>query len=151
MAAEPKFKVKLQKNAHLLRSIKRKLPALENLLKEISGHWTYEDGIYRFYHQSFKVYDLRYDTLKIVDTLKSLMPNQEINGWFLEVVKAGTGKQFKTEDNRKWLRQTRPIVEAFLHAKFFLEMICKYGRELKKAPDVLPSGWAAVLYLYNAR
>ena len=27
----------------------------------------------------------------------------------------------------------------------------KYGKELEAAPDCLPSGWAAVLYLLNLR
>jgi hypothetical protein len=32
-----------------------------------------------------------------------------------------------------------------------LEKIIKYGRELEEAPPMLPSGWAAVLYLYDLR
>ena len=49
------------------------------------------------------------------------------------------------------LAVTRPILEAFFHARYFLEMVCKYGRKLKAPPQVLPSGWAAVLYLYQLR
>jgi hypothetical protein len=30
-------------------------------------------------------------------------------------------------------------------------MACKFGRELKEPPDILPSGGAAVLYLFNLR
>jgi hypothetical protein len=30
-------------------------------------------------------------------------------------------------------------------------MMARYGRELDAAPDVLPYGWAAVLYLYDLR
>jgi hypothetical protein len=30
-------------------------------------------------------------------------------------------------------------------------MLCKYGRKLASAPEIMPSGWAAVLYLYNLR
>ncbi len=36
-------------------------------------------------------------------------------------------------------------------ARFFLEMMHKYGRKFKNAPELLPSGWAALLYLYNVR
>ncbi len=32
-----------------------------------------------------------------------------------------------------------------------LEMAVKYGRKLEKAPELLPSGWAALLCLYNLR
>jgi hypothetical protein len=46
---------------------------------------------------------------------------------------------------------TRPIVEAFFHARFFLEMAVRYGNELDKAPHMLPSGWAALFYLYELR
>jgi len=42
-------------------------------------------------------------------------------------------------------------VAAFLHTKYFVEMMIKYGTELKEAPHTLPSGWASVLYLYNMR
>ena len=45
----------------------------------------------------------------------------------------------------------RRIAEAFFHAHYFLEMLVKYGNELKFPPNMLPSGWAAVLYLYNLR
>jgi hypothetical protein len=30
-------------------------------------------------------------------------------------------------------------------------MVCKYGKELDEPTDSLPSGWAAVLYLYGLR
>lgn len=32
-----------------------------------------------------------------------------------------------------------------------LEMVCRYGRDLDGPPTVMPSGWAAVLYLYDLR
>jgi hypothetical protein len=54
------------------------------------------------------------------------------------------------EDNQNWLAVTRPIVEAFFHARFFLEMAVKYGRELDSACS-LPTGWAAFLHLYDLR
>ena len=44
-----------------------------------------------------------------------------------------------------------PIVEAFFHAKYFLEMAVRYGRTLESPPRKLPSGWAAFLYLYDLR
>jgi hypothetical protein len=43
------------------------------------------------------------------------------------------------------------MLEAFFHARYFLEMAVKYGRELELPPTLLPSGWAALLYLYNLR
>ena len=43
----------------LLANLKAALPELEKLLDECSDHWGYEDPIYRFYHQSFKVYGIQ--------------------------------------------------------------------------------------------
>ena len=55
------------------------------------------------------------------------------------------------EDNEHWPDVTRPILEAFFHSKYFLEMAVKFGRSLEHPPRLMPSGWAALLYLYNLR
>jgi hypothetical protein len=70
--------------------------------------------------------------------------------WFLQIVGEGTGKEFQPEHNTRWLEVTRPIVEAFFHARYFLEMACRY-REPPGKDQPLPSGWAVLLYLYNLR
>jgi hypothetical protein len=59
--------------------------------------------------------------------------------------------EFKTDHNENWALYTRPIVEAFLHAKYFMEMMVKYGTEMDTAQSTLPTGWAAILCLYNQR
>lgn len=42
------------------------------------------------------------------------------------------------------------MCEAFFHAKYFLEMAVKYGKELDKIPDEeRPSGWAGLLCFFN--
>lgn len=135
----------------LLNNIQANLPELEELLAEYSEGWGYEDSIYRFYHQSFKVYALQKKTLEIVAKLQALAPERPLNDWFMHIVREGTGKTFTMEDNKNWLAVTRPIVEAFFHARYFLEMAVKYGKELKAPKRLLPSGWAALLYLYNLR
>ena len=135
----------------LLANLKRQQPSLKKLLAEVNDHWTYEDGVYRFYHQSFKVYLLQSATEQIVEELRSLAPGRQINDWFAAIVRDGTGKKFQQSHNQSWLEVTRPIVEAFFHARFFLEMAVRYGRQLKRAPAMLPSGWAAFLYLFNLR
>ena len=135
----------------LFRNLKTELPALEKLLEKCSGPWGYEDPIYRFYHQSFKVYGLQDQTVEIVERLRALAPNRPMNERFLHIVRGGTGKTFAEEDNKNWLAVTRPIVEAFFHARYFLEIAVQYGKELEFPPRTLPSGWAALLYLYNLR
>lgn len=143
-----------RKEKILFTNIKDRISELRKLLEEVCGHWTLDDGIYRFYHQSFKVYYLQKPTLRIIEALKDLVPGAELNPWFLEIVKEGTGKEFAIEHNRRWLKETRPIVEAFFHARYFLEMAVKSAGEfgdVDEPPQMLPSGWAAVLYLYNIR
>jgi hypothetical protein len=65
-------------------------------------------------------------------------------------VEAGTGHQFDTSCNDDWPRHTRTILEAFFHARFMLEMAVRYA-DLEEPPQMLPSGWAALLYLYELR
>ena len=135
----------------LLDAIKARLPELDKLLVEVSGHWHAEDGFYRFYHQSLKVYHLQSDTERIVAELRALLPERALNSWFLQIIGEGTGKSFDPDHNRRWLLETRPILEAFFHARAMLEYAIKYARELPSAPQILPSGWAAVLYLFELR
>lgn len=162
---------KLKDDARLLAQIKDQLPQLEKLLEEVNGHWCLEDGLYRFYHQSFKVCYLEQPTLRVVRALRRLWPGRPLNAWFREIIRDGTGTDpddlptaepeptvlggplpsFDHSWNAKWTKRTRPIVEAFMHARFMLEMAVKYGREMEEATGRLPSGWAALLYLYNAR
>jgi hypothetical protein len=137
--------------ARLLEQIAANIEELEALLRRHSDMWGYEDPVYRFYHQSFKVYHLQASTEEIVEALQRLAPHRVLNAWFTEIVAAGTGKSFQPSDNARWTETTRPILEAFFHARYFLEMTCRYGRELSEPPTRLPSGWAAVLYLYGLR
>jgi hypothetical protein len=145
------FREQSELTNQLLLNIKHQLPKLEELLAQIESHWGIEDGFYRFYHQSFKVYQIQQATAEICQALQNLMPNRPMNQWFRKIITDGTGLEFEMSHNRDWLQHTRPIIEAFFHAHFFLKMAVKYGRELQSAPDSLPSGWAAVLYLFNLR
>jgi hypothetical protein len=134
----------------LLRNLRSRQPELSALLEESSSDWGFEDPIYRFYHQSFKVYALQGQTSGIVSALESLAPDRPLNPWFRQIVDQGTGKSFKQDDNAEWTRTTRPIVEAFFHARFFLEMAVRYAT-LREPPLPLPSGYAALLHLYGLR
>jgi hypothetical protein len=136
--------------SELLESVRARLPDLKALLEESSSHWGYEDPIYRFYHQSFKVFALQSQIEQIVSTLRQLLPSHSLNARFLHIVAEGTGKEFSPDMNVAWDHHTRPILEAFFHARFFLEMAVRYA-DLPSLPDPLPSGWAALLYLYGLR
>jgi hypothetical protein len=135
----------------LLDAILARLPRLEELMRVMGRE--YEDRLYRFYYQSFKVYSLQGDTGRAAVLFREIgrEAGRELNPWFEEIVAAGTGVEFNVSHNDDWLRHTRPIVEAFLHARYFVEMMVQYGWEFETAPQMLPSGWAAVLTLYRLR
>jgi len=63
----------------------------------------------------------------MVAALGALAPARPLNEWFTAIVHAGTGKEFAMEDNARWTEVTRPILEAFFHARFFLEMAVRYS------------------------
>ncbi|MEX0774692.1 MAG: hypothetical protein WD042_03140 [Phycisphaeraceae bacterium] len=136
----------------LLANMKREAERLARLLEEVNGHWAYEDGLYRFYHQSLKVYYLQEHTKQLVAALRAIAPeDQPFCDYFAQLLREGTGREFTQEANADWVRQTAPIVQAFLHARYFLEMTVKYARELEAAPQIMPSGFAALLCLYGIR
>lgn len=69
----------------------------------------------------------------------------------MQIVSEGTGKEFELSHNENWLHHTRPMVEALFHTHYFVKMACKYGQELETQPAALPSGYAALLYLFDLR
>jgi hypothetical protein len=136
----------------LIQNIRLQHDRLKALLEKVTGHWDYEDGVYRFYHQSFKVYGGQHATMEVVEALRSVAPEGiPFCRMFREILENGTGREFSMEVNDDWVRQTSPILQAFFHALYFLQMAVKYGAELEKVPQVMPSGVAALLCLYDIR
>jgi hypothetical protein len=90
-------------------------------------------------------------TTRIVAALQALLPEAALDERFTPIISEGTGKQFSYEMNARWDATTRPLLEAFFHANYFLKMTIKYGHELNEPPQILPSGWAALLCLFNLR
>jgi hypothetical protein len=137
--------------AALVARMQAQHEALKALLDASSDHWGFEDPVYRFYHQGVTVFRLQQRTGAIVQRLSGLLPDRPLHPWFLEIVRQGTGKEFAASDNDRWTLVTRPTVEAFVHARFFLEMAVRYAK-LEAPPRPLPSGYyAALLYLYQLR
>ena len=120
------------------------------MLATMSNHWNYEDMFYRFYHQSWKVYSVQQTTTQAVALLQSLLPDWELNDQFVEIIRQGTGKDWDESHNADWQLHTRPLLEAFAHTKYMIEMSVRYA-DLTETPLPMPSGWAAFLYLYNLR
>lgn len=137
--------------AELFASIQSALPHLEQVLAKVQGHWFAPDLFYRFYHQSNKVYFCNSETAEVVQELQALAPGRPLNPWFLAIVADAAGRSFSKEVNVRWVEETRPVIEAFLHAKMFLELVVQVGRDGQQPRHSLPSGWAAVLCLYGLR
>jgi hypothetical protein len=67
-------------------------------------------------------------------------------------VEAGTAHDFQEErTNANWGVETKPILEAFWHTKYFINMMVKYAKELETVEMPLDYGMAAVLYLFELR
>ena len=103
-------------------------------------------------HQSFKVFGLQQITKKAFKLIEEIGGETDpLNAWYCQIVKEGTEGDFRDDTNEHWPEQTRPILEAFWHTKYFLVIMAKYGKELPSAPRALPSGWASVLCLFSLR
>jgi hypothetical protein len=78
------------------------------------------------------------------------------------IYRAGTGKSFTGKTNKHWVKETRPIIEAYFHAMYFLEMAIKYGQKQELIENINPitleerfsipplgSGMAVLLSLFD--
>ena len=136
-------------NALFLR-IKARLPELEELARELGE--AEEDGVYRFYHDSNKVFCLQ-DPVKAAFTLIKEIGGEDDppNFEYARIVEAGTAHQFSETTNENWEAETKPILEAFWHTKYFINMMVKYAKELETVERLVQPGMAAVLYLFELR
>jgi hypothetical protein len=134
----------------LLERLKLRKAELASLWEEPNGHRGYEDGYYRYYHGSWKVYGVQSRTEKAVEFLRSLLPERDLNEAFMEIIRDGTGKEFEMKHNREWTKHTRPILEAFAHARYMIDMAVRHA-DLPEPPQPMPSDWAGLLYLYDLR
>jgi hypothetical protein len=78
----------------LLEKVKAALSGLSRLLRDVSEE-PYEDRVYRFYHQSWKVYRIQEATLQVVSALQAVQPDRALDEWFMEIVRRGPGSCFK--------------------------------------------------------
>ncbi len=131
-----------------IKENKAEIEKLRDIFKQLE-----EDYVYRFYHQSFKVFGATAQIKQAKELFERLAPDSfPLNDWFCSIAGAAIGKEFDfAKTNQIWLEETRSILEAFWHSKYFLEQMLIAADELEESPQLLPSGWAAVLYLYNLR
>jgi hypothetical protein len=135
----------------LLANIKTQRAEIETLLTDYKREEP--DLIYRFYHQSYKFFIMTDLVQRAVDLFKRLAPEPtELNEWYGSMATEAVNKKFDWEKtNSIWLAETLPVLQGYWHSKYFLEQMRVAADELDAAPEILPSGWAAVLYLYNLR
>ena len=135
----------------LLQNIKDQRNSIEALLASYKK--LEPDLVYRFYHQSFKVFGMVQLIREANKLFSDLAPEAAfLNQWYVKITRTALAKKFEgSETNRHWLEAILPITQAFWHAKYFLEQMLVAADELEEAPQILPSGWAAVLYLYDLR
>lgn len=145
----PPAEVRADLERALVVALRRDADALHALRDRVDRAGS--DGVYRMFHQSFKVYGLQEYTREIVAALQALLPEVPLNPWLEKIVADGTGRTFAREHNARWLRETRPIVEAFLVVKHALDMACRYARAYDEPPSVFEPGWGTVLYLFTLR
>jgi hypothetical protein len=129
--------------------------ASHSRLKELESKANREFGapdlFYRFYHHSFKAYRIQEFTKEMTLLFQEIAEGRELNKWFLKIVKEGTGRSFDLSHNDDWLGHVRPQFEAYFHARMFLDQMIWCAENMGKAEMLLPSQWAAVLYLFNLR
>jgi hypothetical protein len=136
----------------LLLKMRQHAPDLRRVLENVNSEWCYEDRIYRYYHQSLKVFDLQNATRDMADALAAIAPEgRPFCRLFDEILQQGTGRQFSLADNQHWPERAAPIVQAFFHARYFVEVAVKYAAALAEPPQLMPAGWAALLCLYELR
>lgn len=142
----------ITKANELISNIRSRHDELSSLLENVSDKWGYDDSIYRFYSQSFKVYKVQAMTQQIVEMLRSLAPEgTTFNSFFVEIIQTGaSGKKFDSTQNEQWTQHTRPIVEAFFHARYFLEAAVKNVKYMDATSMTQPPGRMAALFaLFN--
>ena len=135
----------------LFDNIKRNADMLKSTLE-----WFIRDEpdlVYRFYHQSHKVFMMQGLIKSATALFEKLAPDSaELNSWYMAITQRALSTNFDDDTNANWLREALPLTQAFWHSKYFLEQMISAADHLDEAPpQILPSGWAAVLYLYNLR
>lgn len=136
---------------YLLERFRAGLPGLRWALEGYATVHEPEESMDRFYRRSRKFYRLQDSTLRMLKMLQSVLPHQPLNDSFMQILREGSWKVWQKEQDDRWMEETRPILEAFFHARWFTAVCAKYAELLPHAPRTMPGGWGGVLSLYNLR
>jgi len=101
----------------------------------------FDNGMYRFYSGSSRVFDLQETTGKIAEVLRRIAPEgRAFCDPFQQILDAGTDRESTLADHDHWLERV---------ARYFLELALKCEGGWRTAPWQAPIGWAALLSLYG--
>ena len=154
---EQLFAKKLEKEKKIIANIHENKEEFEEIQKLIDSQFKgIEDMFYRYYHHSYKVYDLQSITKRMIKLFQNIgeCSFYELDDLFREIIAQGIEKEFKQSANMRWSYETRPILEAFFHAQHIMNMMIKYGlpkNPEEEQPGLIAQGWGTVLHLYNIR
>ena len=142
-----------QRMADLLTRIKAHLPAIDAWLEDARDEWGIENAVYRFYHQSSKVFGYQSDIEAGDNIIRSIGGESDPpTYWYRQIVAAGTGREFSDATNQNWFEETHAIPAALLHVYHLVQLLARYGREYERVPEKpIPVGWATVLELFELR
>lgn len=114
--------------AELHAAIQSRLPELEGQLAQLAD----DDGITKFYEESYKApLRLTEAIVRLHALLLSLAPKRPLHPWFVRIVADALEPRDTNprDDQAAWFAANRPLAEAFLHARYFLEQAVAYGRD----------------------
>ncbi len=115
-----------------------------------------EDGVYRFYHQSFKVSNLGAAANQAYALFEQLCPaGCRLNSQFVEIAENANRAWNAAPDlsalNSAWATHARPVLEFAFHCDYFLCQLVRYESVEFASVRALPSGAAALLELCGIR
>lgn len=137
----------------LLQNVHNSLPTLYEMVSNITREWNSTDSLYRFYHHSFKMYNIQTATLAIVTALKTLDPKETpyFDESFEKLIADGTGREWERWHNKCWNQFGNAMFLAYFHAEAVLLSLLRSAETLDHSPIMLPSPWALCLEVFCLR
>jgi hypothetical protein len=80
-----------------------------------------------------------------------LAPDRQLDEEYRQIISDGYGQDVDGAAQRALAPRNSPDPGGLFHARYMPEMAVACGMELERPPAVLPSGWAALLYLFGLR
>lgn len=151
-----------EENNALYSALVAHLPALLTLQSEITAEGGSDDLVSYIYgiQGLAMVYLVQEATEKIMATLISVLPGQQLSSRIKNIIKDGTGIDCVLVLDGPPLRsfgdgfkaafdKARPVAEAYLHARFLLNQAVKYGSTPQSPELPYVGGWQALKTIYS--